>query len=663
MKKVILLALCAASISAFALPTYEPFIEYSNLVSASPTNTIDLCTAGLIAPGGEAWTSLNFNATAGTNVPGIDVLVTNDISSLFTSSALSALLPAAFPGFPAAGGSIQTYAINPAQPLAPGATVPGTNPNIVGNSAVLNFAQDFTRPASGTKTLFISYLFIDDQQGQTGNGNNGRYLGFLEATNLVEGAGTSGFYKTWASLFNTYGATRYVAEAVRLPGALAVGPSDSASGPSPNPLSTLTTPYNTPSFVVGEVILVSTNASAAGTKDTNILWLNPPLNSFGGANAATTQLSAYSMGTVVSDLGGLVLIDRVGSGAAGGIGTNSIANLMLGSTWSYVTGGPEFTNQPGTVASNYGSTVTLSAAATAATQSVTYQWQVVSNGVAVNLSNGGHGTGSATVSGATTATLTLSGISLADLGSYQVVATASGTGFSLTSSAGTVSSDPLITAQPQNAAVPPGGIAVFNIGASTQFGSLTYQWRLNGAPLANSTLSDGSAIQGATTSSLTVSNFQLDENGAVITCAVTNGVPDGEISAAAILSLLVDPAVTNQPTSLTVNYGATATFTAMAETTSHAPLTYAWYDGSTMLVNGLQAGGSTVSGASGTSAGNTLTSTLTLASVSYLDDGNYTLSVTNSVNATATSANATLTVNDPFLSNQPPAIVEVAAGG
>src|SRR5665213_2960645 len=55
MKKTLLLAACAVSLSAFALPTYEPFTEYASLVAANSTNSIDLCTSGLSAPNGELW--------------------------------------------------------------------------------------------------------------------------------------------------------------------------------------------------------------------------------------------------------------------------------------------------------------------------------------------------------------------------------------------------------------------------------------------------------------------------------------------------------------------------------------------------------------------------------------------------------------------------------
>src|SRR5664280_213516 len=63
------------------------------------------------------------------------------------------------------------------------------------------------------------------------------------------------------------------------------------------------------------------------------------------------------------------------------------------------------------------------------------------------------------------------------------------------------------------------------------------------------------------------------------------------------------------------------------------------------------------------SSGNLLTATLTLTNVSYLDDGDYSLFVTNSANNTDSSIPATLTVNDPYIVTQPPFSVVVPVGG
>ena len=180
MKKFLLLAISAFAISAYALPTYEPFTEFASTIASSPItmvattnanggalgtnanasvpNCINLAIGGYTAPGGEQWGSLNFSGTGGTGLyKGLDIAVISN-TTVFTESALSALLPPTFPGYPASGGAITNLAENPAQPFIWNGTAYAVNPNIVGNSAVLKFAQPIIRPASGTKTVYVSYL-------------------------------------------------------------------------------------------------------------------------------------------------------------------------------------------------------------------------------------------------------------------------------------------------------------------------------------------------------------------------------------------------------------------------------------------------------------------------------------------------------------------------
>ncbi|HEX3718786.1 MAG TPA: immunoglobulin domain-containing protein [Verrucomicrobiae bacterium] len=564
MKTLLITAACIAAITASALPTYEPFTEYNSLVAANPTNSIDLCTSGLIAPSGEPWLNQSFSGTIGTDIQGLDVQVTNWASSVFTYDNLQSILPSSFPGLPSSGNSITTLVVNPAQPLVAGAP----SPNIVGNSAALQFAQDITRPTTGTKTLFVSYLFAVAQQGQTGAGNIGRYLDFLASSNVVEGKGSSGFYQTWQSMYNTYAVNtgpRYFGHGVFAPSTFDLEPQDSSAGKTALANYTATpVSFNTPCFVVGEFVFVSAAASATGTKDTNIIWVNPSTTAFGGQTPTTLTENVDPMLITMSDVGGMVLSDRPGSGQLGGVGTNYIANLMLGGTWSYVTGGPEFTNQPANVLTNSGSTVTFSASATAAGQSVTYQWQRISNGATNDVVDGADGTGgSATVIGSATSSLTLAGVGAGDVGSYQLVATASGTGFALASS-----------------------------------------------PVA----------------------------------------------------LLADPAIVTQPQSVQVNYGSNATFT-VSVVTSEPSVSYFWYNGTTLLTNGLQADGSVLTGAQGTNGTGASAITLTLSNVSYLDDGGYTVLVSNNVNNSTTSLPGTLTVIDPYIVTEPPSSVVAPVGG
>ena len=603
MKKLLFLALCTASLSCYALPTYEPFTEFAATIASNPTNLvavssngvplgtnalgsitncIDLATGGYTAPGGELWGSLNFTGTSGTNIHGVDIAVISN-ANIFTSANLTGLLPATFPGMPVSGQAITNLVENPAQPfiyyvVTTNTTTHivstnfGASPNIVGNSAVLKFAQPITRPASGTQTVFVSYLLSVAQQGQLGAGNDGRYMAFLSQTNLAEGTGSGGAYTNWASMFNTYNGSsasgvHYASHGLILKSANVsyyIGACDSV-GPKEFTSSSFFANFNAPSFIVGAYLL-----NSGTNNDTNVVWVNPSLGSFGGVTPPLSPIMVDTMTNFnMSDLAGLVLIDRVGSGGLGGLGTNYIANLLIGTTWSYVTGGPEFTNAPATntYITSYGQNVTISGMAVAAGQGVAYQWQKVVAGVTNSLSDGtGTAGGTAIVSGSSTSTLTLNNVSSGDMGIYQVQATANGTGYTL--------------------------------------------------------------------------------------------------AAPTVLSLYVDPHINSVPDSITTNYGGTATF-AVQISTFNAPLTYGWSKNGTPLANGAQTGGSVASNATGTTgAGTNFALTLTLANVSYLDDGSYTLNVTNASNQNSSSASASLTVIDPIIATQPQTnIMVVSAGG
>jgi hypothetical protein len=107
-------------------------------------------------------------------------------------------------------------------------------------------------------------------------------------------------------------------------------------------------------------------------------------------------------------------------------------------------------------------------------------------------------------------------------------------------------------------------------------------------------------------------------------------------SAVATLTVLVPPAITTPPQSLTVTQGQSASFSVVASGT--APLSYQW------SLNGMALPGATGS-------------TLTLNRVQTTDAGSYTVVVTN-IAGPVTSAAATLTVTNPAI-----ALVVSSTGG
>ena len=103
-----------------------------------------------------------------------------------------------------------------------------------------------------------------------------------------------------------------------------------------------------------------------------------------------------------------------------------------------------------------------------------------------------------------------------------------------------------ITVQPQSQTVATGSNVLFTVTAGGT-APLSYQWRFNGA-----------AIAGATNPNLTVANAQPINVGSY-TVSVTNAMAS-VTSAVAVLTVLVPPAITTQPQSLTNVAGTTASF-------------------------------------------------------------------------------------------------------
>jgi hypothetical protein len=147
---------------------------------------------------------------------------------------------------------------------------------------------------------------------------------------------------------------------------------------------------------------------------------------------------------------------------------------------------------------------------TAEGEGLTYQWQA--RGLeSADFTDVSDGDG---VSGAETATLTLTGVNDFEAGSYRCVVT--GTCGVVTSSEATLSLRPItiILTQPGDRTVDFGGTARFSVVASGS-GTLTYQWQRNGADIT-----DGGSFSGATTQTLTISNVNPNLEAAY-RCVVT----------------------------------------------------------------------------------------------------------------------------------------------
>ncbi len=368
------------------------------------------------------------------------------------------------------------------------------------------------------------------------------------------------------------------------------------------------------------VLIVSKYTYGAASQ----LWINPDPTTFGdNATEPTATLTSVDALTEIGAIQTLVLMHR----------TNSTMNLQpksmvadeirVGTTWAAVT--PRFVSQPASRTNSAGSIATFSTTPILDTAGLTYQWK--KDGV--DISNGTQPSG-AVASGATTDTLTLTGVVKGDEGSYSVAATNSvNHGVSLGATLTVI--DPAITAQPTASQTVLPGVTVNLSVVAAGTPALTYRWQKGGL-----NLDDGGVVSGANTANLTLTGVSSGDSG-TYTCAVTNGLGESVISSNAVVSV-VDPSITSHPASLTNNYRTSATFTVAVAGT--APFTYRWLKDGVSLFNGGNISGASSSG-------------LTVNPVSYLDAAGYSVIVSNGIGNSVTSSVALLTVNDPIMITQP----------
>ncbi|HJV49454.1 MAG TPA: immunoglobulin domain-containing protein [Geothrix sp.] len=192
----------------------------------------------------------------------------------------------------------------------------------------------------------------------------------------------------------------------------------------------------------------------------------------------------------------------------------------------------------------------------------------------------------------------------------------------------TVNLPPQILSQPQGQTVVQGGSANFSVSASGS-GTLAYQWRKGGLPIA-----------AATSSSLSLSQVSAMDAGRydVVVTNTLNGTVSSATSGAALLQVNVPPAISQQPASQTLVQGRQATFSVGASVLPGGSLSYQWRKGGVALSGGTAA-------------------SYTLASVQASDAGSYDVLLSNTLNGTVTttqSAPAVLAVNvAPVITTQP----------
>lgn len=205
---------------------------------------------------------------------------------------------------------------------------------------------------------------------------------------------------------------------------------------------------------------------------------------------------------------------------------------------------PAISVQPQSRIANGGSNVTFSVSVTG-TEPFSYRWQF----------NG------ANIANATNATLTLSNLTLANIGQYQVVIVNRNGAIASDSASLQVLVPITISAQPQGATAFPYTNLVIYVTASGTM-PLGYQWRLNGTNIA-----------GANSPTLTKSSL-LPADAGNYSVLVSNSF-SSLISATATVSVIDHPIITQQPFNQAVNIGTNVTLSVTA--ISSSPLRYQWW--------------------------------------------------------------------------------------
>ncbi len=311
---------------------------------------------------------------------------------------------------------------------------------------------------------------------------------------------------------------------------------------------------------------------------------------------------------------------------------------QVGPTPTYTV--PVFSTQPTGSTFTPGVPFTLTGAVSNTYPALTYQWR--RNGV--NLANGG----TEGISGATTASLTVSSPSCsASPGEYTLVAT-NCMGSSVSNAATMVTSiaPPVITTQPANVWYNNGApqTVILTVAAT---GATSYRWYIGTTALANGT-TGGVTYQNVTTPTLTILTPTGGGAGGQYTCRVSNGSCTVTSGIAEVHSINSTPAnITQNPANASVTAPNQATFSVTAggggDGTTNT-LTFQWMRNGVNLTNG--SGGFSWTNASipvnSTTA--TASSTLTINPTSDSMNGSvFSCTVSNGVGP-ATSAAARLTV-------------------
>jgi hypothetical protein len=482
-------------------------------------------------------------------------------------------------------------------------------PSVTSNNATLTVNTSPTITVQPAPITLCAGAVANFSVTATGSGLS--YQWQKDAVNVVNGGGISGATSATLSISGVSAASagnyRCIVSGLCLPAVnsnLAALTVNALPSISLQPISTSPCAGQNTSFTI----------AAAGTAITYQWQKNGSPISNGGSISGATTASLSITGVAAGDAGNYTCVV---SGTCSPSVTSSAAVLAVGSLAA-------ITTQPVNSTVCAGGLVTKSIVASGT--GVLYQWQKGG----IDLINGG------SISGATSATLSITGAIAGDAGNYRCVISNGCTALTPSNVAVlTVNSPPTISLNPVNANLCEGQNANFTVTASGS--TLTYQWQKNSVAL-----SDGGTIAGATSAALSITGLVSADAG-TYRCVVSGACTPVATSTGAVLTVGSVVAITGQPTGLTRCAGTSASFTV---SNSGLGALYVWKKNGVALTNG-----GTISGVS--------TATLSISSVIAGDAGNYTCELSNGCTPTITSSIAALVVESlPAISVQPLPLAE-----
>ncbi|MCX6546700.1 MAG: DNA/RNA non-specific endonuclease [Acidobacteria bacterium] len=397
-----------------ALPAGLALNTSSGQITGIPTVVAPVATYTLVGSNGLGSATCLLSITVNDAAPA-SLTYPNPALSLRRGTAVTAQVPTTTGGAPA------TYTVAPALPA--GLALNATTGVLTGTPTAVAASTTFTlvaTNASGSATCQLTIAVVDvaplslsypsatltlyrgvPLAAQTPTSAGGPISTFSVAPALPAGLSLSATTGVLSGTPTTLqGAATYVVTGTNTGGSATAEVVISVGDPAP---VISTQPAATGAAVGGSA---SFTVSAQGLTALSYQWRKDgtPLTSGGniaGATSATLALSAITAGDAGS-------YSVVVSNTVGGVTfttTSSAAALA-------VTTPPTIATQPGSLTITQGQDATFTVAASA-TGTLSYQWRKGAS----NLTNGGN------ISGATSASLTLTAAALADAGSYQVVVT------------------------------------------------------------------------------------------------------------------------------------------------------------------------------------------------------------------------------------------------